>query len=54
MRTFLILAAALSMAASSAIAAPCRDAHGRFMKCAPMAPQRCRDVHGRFMKCGPH
>ena len=54
MRHFVILAVALSMAASSAIAAPCRDAHGRFMKCAPMMPKHCRDTHGRFMKCGLH
>ncbi len=50
----MILAVALSMAASSAFAAPCRDAHGRFMKCTAMAPQHCRDAKGRFMKCGPH
>ncbi len=54
MRNFMILAVALSMAASSAIAAPCRDAHGKFMKCAPAAPQRCRDARGKFMKCGAH
>ncbi len=30
MRSFMILAIAVSMAASSAIAGPCRDAHGRF------------------------
>ncbi len=54
MRNFMFLAIALSMATNSAIAAPCRDAHGKFMKCAPMAPQRCRDAKGRFAKCGPH
>ena len=54
MRSFVILAVALSMAATSATAAPCRDAHGKFMKCAPMAPKHCRDAKGRFAKCSPH
>lgn len=51
MRTFVLLAALASAIAGSASAAPCRDAHGRFMKCPP-APAHCRDARGRFAKCG--
>lgn len=53
MRRFVILIVALSLAATSAVAAPCRDARGRFMKCAIVQPVRCRDAHGRFAKCAP-
>jgi hypothetical protein len=49
----LVLAGSLVAGAS---AKPCRDAHGKFMKCkpAPMAMgHKCRDKHGKFMKCPP-
>jgi hypothetical protein len=53
---FKIIAAAASLAllASPSLAAPCRDAHGKFMKCAPKPtkPIRCRDAKGHFAKCG--
>ena len=58
MRHALITAAALAFSltavAAPAMAAPCKDAHGKFMKCPPMKPMmvRCKDVHGKFMKCG--
>jgi hypothetical protein len=42
----------LAFAGGSAFAAPCRDAHGKFMKCMIVKPVRCRDAHGRFAKCG--
>jgi len=33
--------------------APCRDAKGKFAKCAEVKkPQRCKDAKGRFAKCG--
>jgi hypothetical protein len=39
-------------AAGTASAKPCRDAHGRFMKCHTMMSHKmCRDKHGKFMKC---
>jgi hypothetical protein len=40
-------------AAAPATAAPCRGAHGKFVKCPDKAkPVRCRDAKGRFAKCG--
>ena len=57
MRLFLYAATAISLVAASApsLAAPCRDAHGKFTKCASKAPAkltRCKDTHGKFAKCG--
>ncbi|MBS0502899.1 MAG: hypothetical protein JSS55_03670 [Proteobacteria bacterium] len=54
------LALALSLAAMAgapAYAAPCRDAHGKFIKCAKTptpakAPVRCKGTNGKFVKCG--
>jgi hypothetical protein len=46
--------AALGMISAPAYAAPCRDAHGKFVKC-PAAPKkvvRCKDAKGKFAKCG--
>ena len=40
--------------AGVASAKQCRDAHGKFTKCAPadtMAVTRCRDAKGKFTKC---
>jgi hypothetical protein len=46
-------AASLALLSTPAFAAPCRDAHGRFMKCPDKPkPIHCRDAHGRFAKCG--
>ncbi len=36
MRQFLTALAVISLAASPTLAAPCRDAHGKFIKCAPV------------------
>lgn len=57
----LMLAGAAVMAISlspalitSASAAPCRDAKGKFIKCAPAPkpkPKSCRDAKGKFIKC---
>ncbi|MBA3897034.1 MAG: hypothetical protein H0X36_07835 [Sphingomonadaceae bacterium] len=48
-----LAAAALSLAVTPALAAPCRDAHGKFTKCAkPAKPVRCKAANGRFAKCG--
>jgi hypothetical protein len=39
--------------ATSAVAAPCKDAKGKFTKCpAPAAKQVCKDAKGKFAKCG--
>jgi hypothetical protein len=57
MRNFIIALSALGLVAGSApsLAAPCRDAKGKFVKCtkaAPVKPTRCKDAKGRFAKCG--
>jgi hypothetical protein len=44
---------AFAMFATGAYAAPCKDAHGKFIKC-PQATQtaaRCKDASGKFAKC---
>ena len=55
MRTIIAAAAALSLVAGvPALAAPCKDAKGRFVKCPekPAKPARCKDAKGKFTKCG--
>jgi hypothetical protein len=57
MRKFIIALSALGLVAGSApsLAAPCRDAKGKFVKCTkapPVKPTRCKDAKGRFAKCG--
>ncbi len=47
--------AVMTLAASPVAAAPCRDAKGKFIKCATAAPKkpvRCKDAKGKFAKCG--
>jgi len=56
MKNLLLACAALSLVAPSApaFAAPCKDKHGKFVKCpAPHAvkPKVCRNAQGHFMKC---
>lgn len=61
MRNFLMLLTALSLAASPALAAPCKDAKGKFIKCPPAAAVvkgkdgKCRladgPKKGQFTKC---
>jgi hypothetical protein len=52
MRKFVFALAALSLVAGSApaLAAPCKDAKGKFVKC-PAKPKVCRNAKGHFMKC---
>lgn len=57
MRAIVLAAfAASALLAGSAIAAPCKDAKGKFIKCpAPAAAKsavRCKDGNGKFAKCG--
>jgi hypothetical protein len=53
----IIALAAVGLIAGSAptLAAPCRDAKGKFTKCpakAPVKVTRCKDPKGKFAKCG--
>lgn len=57
-RSLTVAAALIALIAGSlspAVAAPCRDAKGKFVKCghaAPAKPTRCKDAKGKFAKCG--
>jgi len=45
----------LLTAATPSLAASCRDAKGKFIKCAEKAPvkaTRCKAANGKFAKCG--
>ena len=46
----LIVVALLS--GSAALAAPCKDAKGKFIKCPPARAVPCKDARGKFVKCG--
>ena len=52
MRKLVLALSAISLLAGSApaLASPCKDKHGKFMKC-PAKPKQCRDKHGHFAKC---
>jgi len=54
-RSILLSVAALSIVgATPALAAPCKDAKGRFVKCPKAAaakPKHCK-LNGKFAKCG--
>jgi hypothetical protein len=56
LRSIAFAAAALTMAATPGFTAThCRDAHGKFIKCADKKPAkatRCKDAKGKFAKCG--
>ena len=47
----LVLGFAFSTTAQAA--APCRDASGKFVKCAPAPAKKCRDAGGKFTACTP-
>ena len=58
MKKLMLAAAAISLlgGAAPAFAAPCKDAHGKFVKCpapkvAAAKPARCRNAQGHFIKC---
>ena len=57
MKSVLLLAALSLIAMPATAAKPCRDAHGKFIKCAHAAPAKatkpakCRDAKGHFIKC---
>jgi hypothetical protein len=55
-KQLVILPIAMTVAvalASPASAAACRDAHGKFVKCAQKAAPatHCKDAKGKFVKC---
>ncbi|WP_293987986.1 hypothetical protein [Sphingomonas sp.] len=54
MRTLFLALAMVSLSATPSLAAPCKDAKGKFVKCPdkkPPAATRCKDAKGKFMKC---
>lgn len=55
MKLLITAFAASSLLVIPANAAACRDAKGKFTKCADKAPAKatkCKDAKGRFAKCG--
>lgn len=54
MRRLVILpiAAALIGLATPTLAAPCKDAKGKFVKCPEKKPVRCKGPNGKFARCG--
>ena len=54
MLKLLPLFAVAALVTTPAYAAPCRDSHGKFVKCPTAAPKavRCKDAKGKFAKCG--
>jgi hypothetical protein len=52
MKRLLLTLSALSLIAGSApaLAAPCKDKKGKFIKC-PAKPTVCRNAKGHFAKC---
>lgn len=50
----LIGLALVAGSAAPALAAPCKDAKGKFVKCLPKPVAKkapCKDAKGRFVKC---
>ena len=53
MKKIVFALTALSLVAGSApsLAAPCKDAKGKFVKCPAAKPKVCRNAQGHFIKC---
>lgn len=54
-RNLMFAAATIGLLSTPAFATPCRDAKGKFIKCAttaPAKPVRCKNASGKFAKCG--
>ena len=51
----LLIASFFATAPAMVMAAPCKDAKGKFIKCPvakpPVAKVKCRDAKGKFIKC---
>ena len=45
-------AAIALLASAPTLAAPCKDAKGKFIKCPPAKAVPCKDTKGKFVKCG--
>ena len=55
MKLMIAAFAASALLTAPALAAPCRDAKGKFIKCpdkAPVKTTRCKAANGKFAKCG--
>jgi len=50
---FALSAVSLLAVSAPSLAAPCKDAKGKFVKCPakPAAPKVCRNAKGHFVKC---
>ena len=53
MKQIIVALTALSLVAGAgpALAAPCKDKHGKFVKCPQAKAKQCRDAKGHFIKC---
>ena len=54
-RKMMFAVVSIALLSTPVLAAPCRDAKGKFIKCAttaPAKPMRCKAANGRFAKCG--
>lgn len=54
-RNMMLAVASIALLSTPTFAAPCRDAKGKFIKCATAAPAkttRCKAANGKFAKCG--
>ena len=54
MKKLMLALSAFGLVAGSApaLAAPCKDEHGKFVKCPPK-PVMCRNAKGHFITCPP-
>ncbi|UAK24976.1 hypothetical protein [Sphingomonas nostoxanthinifaciens] len=51
-RIFPLIASVILLGSASAtLAAPCKDAKGKFTKCPPAKAVPCKDAKGKFVKC---
>ena len=53
-RNMMLAAASIALLSTPALAAPCRDAKGKFIKCPAAAPAKatsCKGANGKFAKC---
>jgi hypothetical protein len=50
---FALSAVSLLAVSAPSLAAPCKDAKGKFVKCPakPATPKVCRNAKGHFIKC---
>ena len=54
-RNMMLAAASIALLSTPALAAPCRDGKGKFIKCPAAAPAKAtrgKGANGKFAKCG--